>query len=114
MKVGEYAEINSQSQIPLPVPGGASPAEQLAIEYVTEQRVAKGQARLIASGVFTGTREDIFPLTDWVMRDIQAEARQAWSTTLAAETNREDAVREHVQNMVKYWVEKALRCKLLG
>jgi len=113
MKVGEYAEINSQHVTPLPVPDRATPAERLSIEYVTKQRVAKGIEWLIITGDFTGTREDIFPLTDWVIFDLKAEAQDCWNNAVNLSHQGEIVVRQQIQKQVKYWVEMALRRKLL-
>jgi len=113
MKVGEYSEINRQITSPLAIPPGAGAAERFSIEFVTEQRVAKGVERLIADGLFTGTREDIFPLTDWVMSDVQIEAQASWADVKNAELTGEEAIRKQIQKMVKYWIEHTLRRKLL-
>ena len=113
MKVGEYAEVNSQTNQPIPVPVRASPTEKLAIEYATQQRVAKGVARLIAAGTYHLTREVLFPLTDIVVEDIRSEAAKAWTETLAVEPEGEAALHREIQRIVKYWLEQALRQKLI-
>ena len=114
MKVGEYAEINSRTDHPLPVPTGAAPSERLAIEYASQQRISKAVARLIGNGNFTNTREDLFALTDLVIEDIALEAPAAWHDAVAASTHDEAEVRKAIQKMTKYWYEQALRRKLLG
>jgi hypothetical protein len=113
MKVGEYAEINSRTDHPLQVPAGATPSERLAIEYVSQQRISKAVARLIGSGDFTHTREDLFALTNLVIEDIALEAPAAWQEAVAASVHAEAEVRKSIQIMTKYWYEQALRGKLV-